>query len=118
MFKYSTAFKQSVAEFNLGGDESYASTGAAHGIDHGTVRKSIAGNKMHGHAGLSPKFSHYTADFKPSELRRMWEDERSCRQTSALFNIRNASCLADWEKRYESGGIAALVPRRRGRPES
>jgi transposase len=32
--------------------------------------------------------------------------------------FRNASCLWDWERRYETGGIDALTPRRRGRPRS
>lgn len=48
----------------------------------------------------------------------MWEDGLSCRQTAALFNIRNAGCLSDWERRYEIGGIDALAPRRRGRPRT
>jgi transposase len=48
----------------------------------------------------------------------MWEDGLSYRQTAALFNIRNASCLSDWERRHKTGGIDALSPRRRGRPRS
>ncbi|MDW9912747.1 helix-turn-helix domain-containing protein [Sinorhizobium meliloti] len=41
----------------------------------------------------------------------MWEDGLSYRQTAALFNIRNAGCLSDWERRYETGGIDALAAR-------
>jgi transposase len=117
MSRHSTAFKQSVVAFYLSGDESYASTGAAYGIDHGTVRKWVSSYRMHGVAGLARKFNHYTADFKLSVLRRMWEDGLSHRQTAALFNIRNASCLWDWARRYETGGIDALSPRR-GRSRS
>jgi transposase len=61
--------------------------------DHATVRKWVASYEAHGAAGLSKKFSHYDAEFKLSVLKRMWEDGLSCRQTAALFNIRNASCL-------------------------
>ncbi|ASP73264.1 helix-turn-helix domain-containing protein [Sinorhizobium meliloti] len=69
-------------------------------------------------AGLSKKFSSYDAEFKLSVVKRMWEDGLSYRQTAALFNIRNAGCLSDWERRYETGGIDALAPRRRGRPRT
>jgi transposase len=48
----------------------------------------------------------------------MWEDGLSYRQTAALFDIRNRSSLADWERRYQTGGIDALSPRRKGRPRS
>ncbi|RVE78320.1 helix-turn-helix domain-containing protein [Sinorhizobium meliloti] len=48
----------------------------------------------------------------------MWEDGLSYRQTAALFNIRNAGCLSDWERRYETGGIDALAARRRGGPRT
>jgi transposase len=64
------------------------------------------------------KFSHYDAQFKLSVLRRMWEDGLSHRQTAAMFNIRNKSCLSDWERRYKTGGIDALAPYRRGRPRA
>jgi transposase len=116
MSKHSTALKQSVVEFYLRGDESYRSAGARHGIDHSTVRKWVSSYKLHGVDGLARKFSHYTADFKLSVLRRMWEDGLSHRQAAATFNIRNASCLADWERGYDRGGIDALAARCRGRP--
>jgi transposase len=48
----------------------------------------------------------------------MWNEGLSYRQTAALFNIRNAGCLAGWEKRYHAGGTEALAPCPRGRPRS
>lgn len=82
------------------------------------MRKWVAAHAAHGLAGLEKKFSHYDAAFKLSVLRRMWEDGLSRRQAAAIFGIRNASCLPDWERRYERGGIEALAARRRGRPPS
>jgi transposase len=67
---------------------------------------------------LEKKFRHYDAEFKLSVLRRIREDGLSHRQAAAVFNIRNMSCLSDWERRYERGGIEALVSRRTGRPGS
>jgi transposase len=118
MSKHSSAFKQSVVEFYLSGGESVASTGRHFGVDHGTVRIWVASYRVHGFDGLARKFSHYTADFKLSVLRRMWEDGLSHRQVAAVFDIRNRSCLADWERRYERGGIEALASRRKGKPRS
>jgi transposase len=118
MSKHSGSFKQSVVEFYLRGEHGYRSVGAEFRIDAATVRKWVASYAAHGAAGLSKKTSHYDAAFKLSVLTRMWEDGLSYRRTAALFDIRNASCLSDWERRYATGGIAALTPRRRGKPRS
>lgn len=118
MSRHSESLKRSVVDRYLSGDESYASAGAAGGIDASTVRKWVAAYQAHGDAGLSRKHSHYDAEFKLSVLQRMWDDRLSYRQTAALFNIRNAGCLAGWETRFHAGGIEALAPHPRGRPRS
>ncbi len=118
MSKYSEAFKRRVVEYFRDGERSYKAVAAEFGIDHSAVRKWIALHAAHGLAGLTKKFSHYDADFKLSVLRRMWDDRLSRRQTAAIFNLRNAGCLSDWERRYERGGIDALASRRKGRPRS
>lgn len=118
MSRHSTAFKHSVVEFYRSGERSFGQVASQFGIDFSTVRKWVAIYEAHGAAGLAKKVSHYDAQFKLSVLQRMWEDGLSCRQTAALFNIRNAACLPDWKRRYEAGGIDALAPRRRGRPRS
>jgi len=118
MSKYSVAFKQTVVAFHLGGDHSYRDTGVHYGLDHSQVRKWVYLHTAHGFDGLSRKISSYTAEFRLSVLRRMWKDGLSFRQTAAVFNIRNDGCLSDWERRYERGGIEALVSRRKGRPRS
>lgn len=118
MSKFSFAFKQEVVGFYGCGDHGYRETGSRFGVDHGTVRKWVAIHAAHGLAGLLKKHSHYDAQFKLSVLERMWKDGFSRRQVAAIFNIRNAGCLSVWERQYESGGIEALAPRRKGRPRS
>jgi transposase len=118
MSKYSARFKHTVVDSYLRWAESYASVGSKRGVDVGTVRKWVALYRAHGDAGLSAKCDYYDAAFKLSVLERMWAEDLSYRRTAALFNIRNASCLAGWEKRYYGGGIEALAPRPRGRPMS
>ncbi|MER9355024.1 transposase, partial [Mesorhizobium sp. M0514] len=93
MSKYSESFKRSVVDIYLGEDEGYASAASMHGVDAATVRKWVALYQAHGDAGLSAKYDRYDAAFRLSVLERMWEEGLSYRQTAALFNIRNASCL-------------------------
>lgn len=118
MSKYSTTFKQSVVSAYAGGTDGFRAIGVRFGVDHSTVRKWVSIHAAHGLAGLEKKFSRYDATFKLSVLRRMWEDGLSHRQAAAVFNIRNKSLIADWERRYEHGGIEALAFRRKGRPGS
>jgi transposase len=118
MSRHSESLKRSVVECYLGGEESYAGTGIIYGVDAATVRKWVAAYGAHGDGGLSRKYGRYDAAFKLSVLERMREEGLSYRQTAALFNIRNAGCLAGWEKRYHAGGKEALAARPRGRPRS
>jgi len=118
MSKHSEAFKRSVVEFYQTGGRGVRAVGRQFGVDHATVRKWVASYAAHGPLGLAKKSSHYDAAFKLSVLQRMSEDGLSYRQTAALFDIRNRSSLADWERRYQTGGIDALSPRRKGRPRS
>lgn len=118
MSKYSLSFKQSVVNSYLGSTDGSKRVGDRFGIDHSTVRKWVASYEAHGSAGLSKKHGRYDAQFKLSVLRRIWEDGLSYRQAAALFDIRNASCLSEWERCYQTGGIEALTPRRSGRRRS
>jgi transposase len=115
MSKYNTSFKREVVERYLQGDAGQDSIADRFGIDHGTLRTWVAAYQAHGEAGLAKKFSHYSAEFKFSVLQRMEKDALSMRETAAIFNIRNKSALAVWQKSYETGGLAALAPRRKGR---
>ncbi|MBJ7264558.1 MAG: helix-turn-helix domain-containing protein [Burkholderiaceae bacterium] len=55
------------------------SLAAQYGLDHGTVRCWVERYRQYGEAGLRKKFSHYSARFKLSVLRRMWRDCRAAR---------------------------------------
>ncbi len=116
MAKYSEQFKLAVVQQYLAGTLGYKQVGDEHNLDHATVRRWVKLHEAHGADGLTKKFSHYSADFKLFVLQRMWDDDLSCLQVAAVFNIRNAGSISHWERCYHNGGLDALVPRKRGRP--
>ena len=89
----------------------------AFGGDPGMVGRWVVWYRAHGQAGLEKKHSHYSADFKLSVLQHMWCNSLSYRQTAALFNIRNAAAVTDWDRCWRNGGLDALQSRPRGRPK-
>jgi transposase len=115
MSKHSLEFKQSVVLAYERGQEGADTVAFRFGIDHSTVREWVSAFAAHGLKGLEKKYGRYDAAFKLSVLQRMWDDGLSYRQAAAIFNIRNKSRIVDWAKRYESGGLQALIPRRKGR---
>lgn len=118
MAKYTEAFKLEVAQTYLSKPIGARSLAAQYSLDHGTVRRWAQQYQSHGQAGLRKKFSHYSAQFKLSVLRRMWQEELSCRQVAALFDLRGGhGVVTAWERQYHEGGLDALQPKPRGRPK-
>lgn len=118
MTKYDEHFKLSVVQQYLAGPVGCKSVAKQHGLSHGLLRRWVDWFKAHGIEGLQKKFSHYSAEFKLTVLKHMWDNELSYGQTATLFNIRNPGCLSTWEREYRRAGLDALVPRRRGRPKT
>jgi transposase len=118
MTKYSEAFKLSVVESYLEGADGYRELCRQRNLGHGEVREWVAAYQVHGMDGLKKKFSHYSAAYKLLILNHMWDNQLSYRETIAVFNLRSRAGLRNWEKRYRGGGIAALEPRRKGRPKT
>jgi transposase len=118
MSKYNEQLKLAVIQQYLTGAAGYKLLAQLHDVPYSTVRKWVGLHRAHGMDGLTKKFSHYSAEFKLSVLRRMWDDELSYTQVAVAFNIRNAGCISQWERCYHSGGLESLAPRKRGRPKN
>jgi transposase len=116
MSKYSAQFKRSVVKDYLSGrGGSSKDVARRHGIDHGTVRKWVAAWRVHGNAAFRKKYRRYDARFKLKVLQFMQMNALSCRQTAAVFDIRNPAGIGIWKRQYDSQGIHALQPRSRAR---
>lgn len=118
MAKYSEQFKLAIVEQYLDGKHGYGSIAAEHALPDSTVRTWVRLYAAHGTDGLVKKFSHYDAEFRLRVLNRMWDEELSYKQVASIYNIRNASCIGHWERCYHDGGLDALIPRKRGRPNA
>jgi transposase len=116
MTKYDEQFKLAVVEQYLSGTAGYKVLAKAHGLPDSMVKKWVDLHRQHGAAGLAKKFSHYDAQFRRSVLQHMWDGDLSYGQVAAVFNIRSPGCISQWERCYHSGGLDALIPRSRGKP--
>lgn len=118
MTKYDEQFKLSVVQSYEAGRQGFRSVAQRYGLDYAMVRRWVAAYRQHGVSGLRKKFSHYSAEFKMSVLRRMQQEELSAREAITLFDIRGgAGVIADWQRRYHEQGLAGLQPKPRGRPK-
>jgi len=118
MTKYTEPFKRSVVARYLIGDLGYGALSEHFCVDTSMLREWVALYRGHGDCGLAKTYKPYSADFKLSVLRHMWDNSLSSRQTAAVFNIRNRSAIMTWERRYRKDGACALEPRRKGRPKA
>lgn len=113
MTKYSEQFKLDVVQDYLGaGSAGLRTVAQRYGIpSHFTVRKWVLAYQMHGNVAQIGKRRQYSAQFKLSVLKYMWENELSMLQTAAKFDIRDHGMVGKWERAYRDGGVEALVPR-------
>lgn len=117
MKKYTTEFKLSVVQHYLDGVGGYKEVGRQHGIAYSLVKRWVEFYRRHGVEGLKKKTSPpYSADFKMSVLRHMWDNNLSYDRTAALFDIRAQSCIGMWERSFLQGGIDALMPAAKIKP--
>lgn len=116
MAKYDEGFKLAVVQEYLAGDLGLRSLANKRGTTESMIRSWVSSYAEHGVDGLRKKFSHYSAEFKLSVLKKMWQDELSGRQVVALFDIRGGcGVVSAWERLYHQGGLPALHPKPRGR---
>jgi len=116
MAKYSSAFKLRVIRYREHHDVGSKATAKHFEIDHSLVRQWCALYGAHGKDGLETRRQHYSSAFKVEVLRRMAKESWSIRQASAAFNIATPATLLQWQRAFAEGGMAALEPKRRGRP--
>lgn len=116
MTKYDEQFKLRVVQDYLGaGSDGLRAVAQRHGIpSHFMVRKWVLAFQLHGDVGQGRKRREYSAEFKLSVLRHMWDNQLSMLQTAVKFDIRDHGMVGRWEHAYRDGGVEALAPRPKG----
>ena len=117
MTKYDEQFKLAVVRQYLDGDIGYKEVARQRGLSHSMVHRWIVWFRAHGTFVAAKQVGPYSADFKLSVLRHMWDNSLSFGQTAVLFNLRNPHSLSMWERIYRADGPSGLLPRRRARLE-
>jgi transposase len=117
MAKYKEEFKRKLVNRYLEGTCGFRVLAAECGVSRYSIQQWVGHYKQHGDAGLQKKRHHYDAQFKLSVLRRMWQDHLSFSQAAVLFGLRGgAGVVSEWDRLYHLGGLDALEPKPKGRP--
>lgn len=110
--KYSEQTKLAAVLAYIDGNGGLREVAKVHEVDVTSLRKWIADYREHGLAAMQNRNSvrrRYSPEFKLAVLLRIREEGLSYRQAAALFDIRRFNAIAEWEQRYEEGGIDALT---------
>ncbi|MFG6416957.1 transposase [Roseateles sp. DC23W] len=113
MNKYSEQQKLDAVETYRSGELGLRKTAELHGVNVASLRAWVAGFEAMGLAGvLRKRRQSYDLKFKIEVLQRIEAENLSHRQAGALFNIRNFSRIAEWERDCQKDGVAGLMHRR------
>lgn len=117
MAKHDFWFRLQVVQSYRAGDKGYVGVAREHGLDKATVRKWVQSYELHGEAGLKPKHSRYSAQFKLDVLQSIAQEQLSHTRACARFGLRGGTgVIAAWQRQYHEGGLEALKAKRKGRP--
>lgn len=114
--KYSEQSKLAAVLAYVDGTGGLKEVAKAHEVDVTSLRKWIADYREHGVAAMQDRDSvrrRYSPEFKLAVLQRVREEGLSYRHAATFFDIRRFNAIAEWEQRYEEGGIDALADQRR-----
>lgn len=105
MAKYDERFKLKVVKQYLSKTLSSREVASAHGIDRSQLRRWVASYRAHGQAGLSHKYSRYSAAFRLHVLEHIEHEGLSDRQAAALYDIRSTGDIRKWRCHAGAGKL-------------
>jgi len=101
MRKFETDFKLKIVEQFLAGEGGAKLLARRWSVPEEKVRTWVSHYQRHGVAGLQPKRSSYTAEFKLQVLAHQDREHVSNRQLAAIYDIRNANQIVVWRRTLE-----------------
>lgn len=100
----------------LNGTDSYQIIADKLMVHESAIIKWVRIFQHHGENALRKKYTNYSVEFKLDVLTYMNETGASFLETAAVFNISGPSSILAWQKRMETSGVEALIPKKKGRP--
>lgn len=85
------------------------------GVTHRILLYWVKLYKIHGDQAFVKRYTGYSVTFKLDVLNYMNENGTSLNETGAIFNIPSPGRLRVWLKAYETGGLDALLTKKKGR---
>ncbi|PWA13411.1 IS3 family transposase [Pueribacillus theae] len=116
MAKFTSEEKLQAVKSYLNGMEGYKTVAKSIGVSSGVLHNWIKQYEFAGEAAFDKPYTTFSPQFKMDVLNYMVEQGTSIRKTAAIFNIPAPSTLFKWKTDFESGGLDALKPKKKGRP--
>ncbi|XGZ91514.1 transposase [Pseudomonas sp. NT2] len=114
MSKYTTQFKLSAITAFLERGRGFRRVAAQFQMDPTLLRRWVEAYRLHGEASLSSTGQRYSALFKFSVLRRMWDDSLSC---AAQRRFSTWGIPLRWADGNSSITVAVLKPWSQGKED-
>lgn len=116
MAKYSLEIKLKAVQAYLDGVESYKTIAQRYQVGEMDVVKWVSLYQEHGYQALQKRYTNHSVEFKMDVLNFINETGASIRRAAAVFNIPSPQTVRTWQHLYETQGIDALKPKKKGRP--
>ncbi len=116
MKKYSLETKLAVVNAYLDGTESLRDTAKKYNVSKTMLHRWVARFQKHGVAAFQEAYTNYSIEFKMDVLNYINEMGASIEEATAVFNIPAFSTVSTWKYLFETQGIDALQPKKKGRP--
>jgi transposase-like protein len=100
----------------LEGNESYATIAKEIGVHKRQVQFWVRKYEYHAQKAFCKSYTNYSLQYKLDVLKYMNDNGTSIFETSAIYNLPSDSTLRIWQHLFETQGMAALEPKKMGRP--
>lgn len=116
MTKYSLETKLKAVYAYLEGVKSFQNIAKQYNVNVSLLREWVARFQQHGREAFTQTYTNYSLEFKMDVLTYMKETGASSIQAAAAFHIPSARTVRKWQDVWETQGVDALKPRKKGRP--
>lgn len=116
MSKHSLETKLAAVNAYLDGSKSLRDIAQKFNVSKTTFHRWVAKYQEHGLAGFQQTCTNYSVAFKMDVINYINEMGASIEEATAKFNASSSGTVWNWKHTFETQGIDALQPKKKGRP--